>query len=80
MMIASSGFFFHTSVTTTSAILSAAPVFSSRVPTSAPKIITMPILVNVPEKPAPITPGMSLSGIPAITPKIRDTAIIDRKG
>ena len=51
MSIASSGCFLPTSRTTQSDILSAAPDTSSSVPTSAPRMITMPMLVNVPEKP-----------------------------
>ena len=60
-------------------------------PIKAPRIITIPILVNVPENPAPITLAMPCvtlpssavtftSGIPAISPRIRDTVIIERNG
>jgi len=60
--------------------LSAAPVFSSRVPTSAPKIMTMPMLLNVPEKPSPMVFGSSAMGTPAIIPKTSDTVMIERNG
>lgn len=89
--MASSGCFLPTSLTTQSAILSAAPVLSSSVPTRAPKMITMPMLENVPEKPAPMTLAMPLtvlpsasvvltSGIPAIRPNTREMAMIARNG
>ena len=80
MRIARSGFFLPTSLTTTSAILSAAPVFSSRMPVRAPRIMTMPMLVKVPEKPEPMVPGISLSGTPATNAKKSETAIIERNG
>ena len=38
-----------------SASFSAPPVFSNTVPIIAPRMMTMPMLVNVPEKPCPIT-------------------------
>ena len=53
--MASSGWFLPTIWITISASFSAAPVFSRIVPMSAPRMITIPILVNVPEKPCPIT-------------------------
>ena len=53
--MASSGWFLPTIWITISASFSAAPVFSRIVPMSAPRIITIPILVNVPEKPCPMT-------------------------
>ena len=89
--IASSGRFFPTSLITMSASLNAAPVASRILPISAPKIITMPMLVNVPEKPAPITfaipwilvPSaavLSTSGIPATSPRSREMVMIEMKG
>ena len=53
--IARAGRFLPTALITMSASFNAAPVFSRMEPMSAPKIITIPILVKVPEKPAPIT-------------------------
>ena len=38
-----------------SASFSAPPVFSNTVPIIAPRMMTMPMLVNVPENPCPIT-------------------------
>ena len=89
--MAISGCFSPTSLTTQSAIFRAAPVLSSRVPTRAPKMITMPMLENVPEKPAPIAFAIPLTvlpsasvvltrGIPAIRPKIREMAMMERNG
>ena len=75
-----------------SASFNAAPVFSRIVPINAPRIITIPMLVNVPEKPCPITfaspsvftvPSASVtfvSGIPATRPSINEIAIIARNG
>ena len=59
---ASSGRFFPTTRMTISASFNAAPVTSRIVPMSAPRMMTMPMLVNVPEKPAPMTlasPGVT---------------------
>ena len=53
--IARAGRFLPTSLITISASLRAAPVFSKMEPISAPRIITIPMLVKVPEKPEPIT-------------------------
>jgi hypothetical protein len=89
--MASSGCFLPTSFTTLSAIFRAAPVFSSSVPTSAPKMMTMPMLLNVPLNPAPITSAMPstavpsaavylYSGMPAISPKINATPMMERNG
>ena len=44
------------------------------------EMITIPILVNVPEKPLPITPAMSVTGIPPIIPNTVDTKRMDRNG
>lgn len=74
-----------------SASFSAAPVFSRMEPISAPRMITMPILLKVPEKPAPMTVGMpemvvpstfftSVIGIPAISANTTDTAMMARNG
>ena len=88
--IASSGCFLPTILITISASLSAAPVFSRTEPIKAPKIITIPILLNVPENPCPITVGipatvfpstvLSTNGIPARIARIRDTPMIAKKG
>ena len=73
--MASSGRFFPTSLTTVSAIFSAAPVFSSRLPTRAPRMMTMPMLVKVPEKPWPMMVGICTSSIPATMASSRETSI-----
>ena len=89
--MASSGLFFPTTLITISASLSAAPVFSRTEPINAPSMITIPMLLNVPEKPAPITVGIpetfvpsaltvSTNGIPANIARIIDTTIIAKKG
>ena len=78
--MASSGFFLPTSLTTQSDILRAAPVTSSRIPTRAPRMITMPMLVKVPEKPAPITPGMSAKAMSDTRASRRETPIMERNG
>ena len=80
MIMAASGCFFPTILTTQSAILSAAPVFSSRMPTSAPRMMTMPMEVNVPLKPAPITSAICVRSIPATMARIRETPMMERKG
>lgn len=54
--------------------------FSSKVPIKAPRIITIPILLNVLLNPVPITPGMSTKGIPATIANRSDTVIIDKNG
>ena len=89
--IASSGCFGPTSFTTISANFSAAPVASKKLPTIAPKIITIPMLVKVDEKPLPITVAMPFmvlpsasdvftQGIPPISPSTIDTSMMDRNG
>ena len=89
--IASCGCFSPTSRITISASFSAAPVFSSTVPMKAPRMITIPMEVNVPEKPEPITDGspltllpssrvLSTSGMPAMIPSSRETPMIARNG
>ena len=52
---AMTGLSLPTSRITISASFSAAPVFSSTVPIIAPRMMTMPMLVNVPENPCPMT-------------------------
>ena len=54
-----------------------ATVASRIEPIRAPKIITIPILVNVPENPLPITPAISVTGIPPIIPKTVETNRMD---
>lgn len=39
----------------------------------------MPMERKVPEKPSPMTPGMSFKGMPAAKAKSRDTSMMDRK-
>ena len=63
-----------------SASFSAAPVFSSTVPMKAPRIITLPMDVNVPEKPAPMMPGISVSLMPATIASRSETPMIARNG
>ena len=74
-----------------SASFSAPPVFSSTVPIIAPRMMTMPMLVNVPEKPCPMTvarpcctaPPSSLwstSGIPAMSPSPSETSMMEMNG
>ncbi len=70
MSMAISGCFFPTALTTTSAILSAAPVFSSKVPTKAPRMITMPIDLKVAEKPSPMILGISAKLSPPTSAKM----------
>ena len=80
-----------TSLMTISASFNAAPVFSRMEPINAPRMITIPMELNVPEKPAPITDGIpaiafpsastvSTNGIPARIARINDTPIIARNG
>ena len=78
--IARVGFFSPTRRITKSASLKAAPVFSSTAPMKAPKMITIPMDVNVDEKPDPITPGMSFNGSPASRASTSDIAMMARKG
>ena len=78
--MASSGFFWPTSLTTISASFRAAPVFSRMLPIRAPRIITIPMELKVPEKPAPITFAISPRGIPAIRARSRETPMMARKG
>ena len=63
--MAISGCFLPTRDTTMSASLNAPPVASRMEPTRAPKIMTMPMLVKVPEKPAPITEAMPETVVPS---------------
>ena len=78
--MASSGFFSPTREMTMSASFSAAPVFSSTEPMKAPRMMTMPMEVKVPEKPAPMTPGISRRGMPARIARTREMPMIARKG
>ena len=78
--IARSGCFFPTIFTTTSASFSAPPVFSRIEPMRAPRMITIPILVNVPENPAPSMFGIDVSGIPTMIARTRETPISARNG
>ena len=78
--IARVGFFSPTRRITKSASLKAAPVFSSTAPMKAPNMITIPMEVNVEEKPEPIIPGMSFKGSPASKASTSDIAMIARKG
>ena len=63
-----------------SASFRAAPVCSRTVPIRAPRMMTMPMELKVPEKPAPMTPAISPRGIPARRARIRETLMMDRKG
>ena len=74
-----------------SASFKAPPVFSSTVPIIAPRMMTMPMLVNVPENPCPMTvarpycivPSASLwsmSGMPATSPSASATNMIEING
>ena len=89
--MAISGCFLPTSLTTMSASLNAPPVASRMEPTSAPRMMTMPMLVNVPEKPAPMTDAMpetfvpsssvwSTSGMPATRPNTSETSMMEMNG
>ena len=80
MTMAASGCFLPTSLTTQSDIFRAAPEASNRLPTRAPRMMTMPMLEKVPEKPAPIVPGMSASGIPPTSASSRATDMMERNG
>ena len=77
---ASSGFFWPTMRTTRSASLRAAPVFSRIVPISAPRMMTMPMEVKVPEKPEPITSAILVSGMPASSARMSEMPMIARNG
>ena len=88
---ASSGRFFPTTRMTISASFNAAPVASRIVPMSAPRMMTMPMLVNVPEKPEPMTlasPGVTVpsaavlftSGTPATSPSTSEMPMMERNG
>lgn len=77
--IANSGCFFPTNLTTTSAIFTAAPVFSTMNPISAAKMITIPMPRIVFPKPSLMTPATVSIGN-AKTAKAIDTAIIEMKG
>ena len=89
--MATSGCFLPTSETTMSASLSAPPVASSTAPTSAPRMMTMPMLVNVLEKPEPMTEAMpsvfvpssatrSTSGMPATRPNTSEMSMMEMNG
>ena len=89
--MASSGCFLPTSFTTMSASLKAPPVASSTAPMSAPRMMTMPMLVKMLEKPLPMTeaiPGVTVpsaavvftSGMPAASPKASETSMIETNG
>ena len=80
MSIASSGRFCPTSFTTISASFSAAPVFSSTVPIIVPKIITIPILLNVPLKPTPIIAGILDRSMPATIARTKEMLISAKNG
>ena len=78
--MASSGRLCPTSFTTMSASFSAAPVFSSTVPMIVPKMMTMPMLLNVPLKPTPIIAGILDRSIPATTASTKDILISAKNG
>ena len=46
----------------------------------APRMMTIPMLLNVPEKPAPIMFGMFASGIPTTMARIREIPISAMNG
>ena len=78
--MASSGRLCPTSFTTMSASFSAAPVFSSIEPMSAPRMMTMPMLLNVPLKPTPIIAGILDRSIPATTASTKEMLISAKNG
>ena len=89
--IARTGCFLPTILITMSASLRAAPVCSRMLPIRAPRIITIPMEVKVPEKPCPITVAipalvvpssslMSAIGIPAIRPRTSEINMIEMNG
>ena len=78
--MASSGFFLPTILMTISASFRAAPVFSRMLPISAPRMITIPMELKVPEKPAPMTPGISVSEMPASSARSNDTVMMEMNG
>src|SRR5699024_6281836 len=80
IIIATSGRFSPTKFITISANFIAAPVFSKIFPIKAPNIITIAILENVPEKPSPITFGISLIGMPTTIAIITAIDIIAKNG
>ena len=63
-----------------SASFSAAPVFSSTVPMIVPKMMTMPMLLNVPLKPTPIIAGILDRSIPATIASTKDILISAKNG
>ena len=79
-MMAISGCFLPTILTTASARRMAPPVFSRKKPIIAPRMMTMPMLEKVPEKPAPIVPGISASGMPTMIASSSATPMMARKG
>ena len=79
-MMASCGCFSPTQRMTTSARRMAPPVFSRIKPMSAPRMMTMPMLANVPEKPAPMMPGIFVSGRPATMARSSETPMSERNG
>ena len=78
--IASAGRFCPTRRMTRSASFSAAPVFSSTAPMKAPKMMTIPMEVNVDANPLPITPGICFSGIPASSASTSEMSRMARNG
>jgi len=78
--MASCGCLRPTSRTTISASFSAAPVFSKIVPMRAPRMMTIPMLLKIPLKPEPMTPGMSFRGRPMTMARSRETPISARNG
>ena len=92
IMMANSGCFFPTSLTTISANLMAAPVRSKRTPIRAPRMMTIPIPAKVELKPAPMMVAMpclagvsavaatSIKGRPTTKPKPKATPIMAKKG
>ena len=63
--MARTGWFLPTSLMTMSASFSAAPVCSRILPIRAPRMMTIPILENVPEKPAPMTDARPETFVPS---------------
>ena len=43
-------------------------------------MMTIPMEVKVPEKPAPMIPGISVSFRPAMIARMRETPMMERKG
>ena len=78
--IASAGRFCPTRRMTRSASFSAAPVFSSTAPMKAPRMMTIPMEVNVDANPLPITPGICFSGIPASRARTSEISRMAKNG